>query len=245
MMRSFLFLIFLLLAGRVWAQDSVRHVVDSGHHEVDSGHHAFDSGHHAFDSIQHAQPILGIAPDSLSFYDRLDQRLKGRNLSYDNHDSSFNWMVGNWSIKAKGYARNGFRGKKEFEWQEPFVSFLRDQNYSIFVSTGDTVRMTSQGEQKLAAMPPQVILQYDVNGNVWVLQPGYYNRYDWGSLIANGWEGDHIVFNGAISVTGIKLVERETWTRRSDDEFLIVYEQQLSDGSWFTIEENTYTRIKK
>ena len=198
----------------------------------------------AQDSLGRATPILGVTPDSLSFYDRLDQALKGRKLNYDNRDSSFNWMVGNWTIKAKGYARNGFRGKTEFEWQEPFVSFVRDQNYSIFVSTGDTVRMTSQQEQKLMPMPPQVILQYDVYGGVWVLQPGYYNRYDWGSLIATGWDGYYIVFNGAISLTGIKLIERETWTRKSDDEFRIVYEEQLSDSSWFTIGESTYTRLK-
>ncbi|HWB92125.1 MAG TPA: hypothetical protein VG605_09740 [Puia sp.] len=198
----------------------------------------------AQDSLSHAQPIEGISPDSITFYDRLDQELKGRRLNYDNKDSSFNWMVGSWSIKAKGYARNGFRGKKEFEWQEPYVAFTSDQNYSIYVSTNDTIRQTGRRERKLVPMPPQVILQYDVYSNVWVLQSGYYNRYDWGSLVSSGWTGDQIVFEGAISLTGIRLVERETWTKQSDDAFRIVYEELMNDGTWFTIEENTYTRTR-
>src|SRR5882757_1718794 len=191
----------------------------------------------------HVQPIWCIPPDSLSFYDRLDRVLNGKRLNYENRDSSFNWMVGKWSIQSKGYARTGFKGKREFAWTEPVVSFLRDQNYTIYADTHDTIQLTDQTGQKSMFMPPQVILQYDVYGRVWALQPGYNNRYDWGAMISSGWEGDHMEFYGTISLSGILILERETWTKIGDNEFQILYEEKLSDGSWFKIEENRYIRI--
>ena len=192
----------------------------------------------------HAQPIWCIPPDSLPFYDRLDRVLNGKKGNDKNGDSSFNWMVGKWSIQAKGYARTGFRGKREFAWTEPVISFLRDQNHSIFADTHDTIQLSDQTGQRSMIMPPQVILQYDVYGRVWALQPGYNNRYDWGAMISSGWEGDHAEFYGTISLSGILFLEREIWTRISDSEFHILYEEKLSDGSWFKIEENRFLRTE-
>jgi hypothetical protein len=92
--------------------------------------------------------------DSISFYDRLDEVLKTSKLHPDNHDSSFNWMVGTWTIQAKGWAHRG---------------------------------------------------------------SGYNDRYDWGYMISEGWNGDRIEFNGAISVSGIRMIEREPRVRLSDE----------------------------
>ncbi|HEY2726842.1 MAG TPA: hypothetical protein VGI61_06690, partial [Parafilimonas sp.] len=92
--------------------------------------------------------------------------------------------------------------------------------------------------------PPQVILQYDVYGKVWVLQAGYNNRYDWGSQISNGWQGNKIVFYGTISLSGIKCNERQTWSKISMNQFHILYEEKLQNHTWFAVEENIYTKVR-
>jgi len=198
----------------------------------------------AQDTVKHANPIISMERDTGTFYDRLDKVMKSKIISRVNSDSSFNWMVGNWTIEAKGFAKIGFRGKKEFRWNEPIVEYLVDENHTVFIAFKDSTTFTTQSTRQKVVLPPQVMLQYDTYGKVWALQPGYSDRYDWGSLISNGWEGNKIIFKGTISLTGLKINERETWTRISADEFHILYEETLGDNSWFVIEENTFTRVR-
>src|SRR5882762_8659844 len=194
--------------------------------------------------VKHADPIISMERDSGTFYDRLDKVIKSKEINRVNSDSTFNWMVGTWAIEAKGFAKIGFRGKKEFRWNEPVVEYLLDENHTVYVASKDSIVLTTKSIRKKVVLPPQVILQYDNYGKVWVLQPGYNDRYDWGSLISNGWKGNKIIFKGAISLTGLKINERETWTKISEDEFHILYEENLLDNTWFVIEENTFNKIK-
>jgi len=135
-------------------------------------------------------------------------------------------MVGCWTIEAKGFAKAGFRGKKEFSWKEPVAEYLKAEDHSIFIATKDSTTLTTISGKQKTLLPPQVILQYDDYGKVWVLQPGYHDRYDWGSLISKGWKGNKIIFEGTISISGLKITERETWTKISDHEFHILYEEK-------------------
>jgi len=198
----------------------------------------------AQDTVKQATPIIQTERDSASFYDRLDNLQKSGKTGSAYTDSTFNWMIGNWAIEAEGFAKNGFRGKKEFKWNEPLAEYVADDNHTIFVVFKDSTTLTTKSTKQRVVVPPQVILQYDNYGKVWVLQPGYHDRYDWGSLIANSWEGNKIIFRGTISLNGLKINERETWTRISANEFHILYEENLLNNSWFVIEENTFTRIK-
>jgi hypothetical protein len=161
-----------------------------------------------------------------------------------NTDSSFDWMVGNWTIEAKGFAKTGFKGQTEFRWKEPVVEYLTDETHAVFIAFKDSTTLTTKSGRQRAVLPAQVMLQYDIYGKVWVLLPGYHDRYDWGSLISDGWEGNKIVFKGTISISGLKINERETWTKISEDEFHILYEEKLIDNKWFSIEENIFTRVR-
>jgi hypothetical protein len=49
---------------------------------------------------------------------------------------------------------------------------------------------------------------------------------------------------GTISLAGLKVNERQTWIKISEDEFHILYEEQLRDKSWFISEENIYQNKK-
>jgi len=198
----------------------------------------------AQEPIKHTSPILSMERDSVTFYDRLDTLLKSSKINRVNKDSTFNWMPGSWTIEAKGYAKIGFRGKKEFRWNEPNAEYLVDENHAVFIVFKDSTTLRSRSGDQKVVRPPQVILQYDNYSKVWVLQPGYSGLYDWGSLVSNGWEGNKIIFTGTISLSGLKINERETWTKISDNDFHILYEENLSDNSWFVIEENFFTKVK-
>jgi hypothetical protein len=62
-------------------------------------------------------------------------------------------------------------------------------------------------------------------------------------LRSPGWVGNQIVFTGPMSMIGIDCEWRMTWTKKSDDEFTFVNEEQLTDGSWAYIDEWRYWRM--
>ncbi|UFH53302.1 hypothetical protein [Spirosoma sp. KNUC1025] len=66
-------------------------------------------------------PIISVEPNPvLPFYDRLDKVSRSRELiATSEFTSSFDWLVGVWTVNATGYAKNGFKQKKIFSWQEP------------------------------------------------------------------------------------------------------------------------------
>ena len=182
-------------------------------------------------------PIISPGRPTLPLYDRLD---KLTTPAYKT-DSLFNWLVGTWSVNAKGYAKKGFRGKKTFEWNEPIREIFFDSNYIFYTSFKDSLItiFSTKGKEKIAAIP-EVLLQFDKRSNVLVLKGGY----DWGSEIANSWTNTTMVFLGTISLEGLKITERQTWTKLSNDEFSISYEEQLKNGTWFVSETNVCKRLQ-
>ena len=182
-------------------------------------------------------PIISPGRPTLPLYDRLDKLTTPAHKT----DSLFNWLVGTWSVNAKGYAKKGFRGKKTFEWAEPVREIFFDSNYIFYTSFKDSLItiFTTKGKEKVAAIP-EVLLQFDKRSNVLVLKGGY----DWGSEIANSWTNTTMVFLGTISLEGFKITERQTWTKLSNDEFRISYEEQLKNGAWFVSETNVYKRLQ-
>ena len=181
-------------------------------------------------------PIISPGRPTMPFYDRLNKQV----TQAQKLDSLFNWLVGTWSVNAKGYSKNGFKGKKTFEWTEPTREIFFDSYYTFYTAFRDSLlsSFTKKGKQTIPAIP-QLLLQFDRNSNVWVLKDGY----DWGSEIASSWTNTKIVFLGTISLAGIKITERQTWTKISNAEFRIAYEEQLLDGKWFLSETNVYKRL--
>lgn len=189
-----------------------------------------------------SQPILSAEPNPvLPFYDRLEKRLKNKSHPVAAADTSFDWLAGVWTVFSTGYAKTGFKGQKVFSWWEPPREIFYDENRHFYQTFQDSslVITTKNGKQRVP-FPPQLILQYDKASNLWVFKGGY----DWGSEVAVAWTGHQIVFRGTISLAGLKLNERQTWTKVSPDEFYITYEEQLYNGSWFLLERNVYRRQK-
>ena len=51
-------------------------------------------------------------------------------------------------------------------------------------------------------------------------------------LQSNGWHGDTIVFTGPLTMLGVDCELRQTITRKGPDEFHILNEEKLPDGTW-------------
>ena len=64
----------------------------------------------------------------------------------------------------------------------------------------------------------------------------------YGLLRSSGWSGGQIVFAGLKTMIGLERQWRMTWTRRSDDEFAFVNEEQRADGTWVYVDEWRYRR---
>ena len=183
-----------------------------------------------------AEPILSPWRSTLPFYDRLSKQAAPTHKI----DSLFNWLVGTWSVKGKGYSKNGFKGKKIIEWTELNRDIYFDSDYTFYTSFSDSLvsAFKLKGKETISAIP-RIFLQFDRRSNVWVLKGGY----DWGSEIASNWTNTKVTFIGTISLEGLKITERQTWTKISNDEFSITYEEQLNDGKWFLSETNDYKRL--
>ena len=77
-------------------------------------------------------------------------------------------------------------------------------------------------------------LTFDPFSGQWIymLLDGAY-----GILRSPGWHGDKLVFEGEMKMIGAKCALRQTWKKRSHDEFMFVNEEKLSDGSWGYVDE--------
>lgn len=72
---------------------------------------------------------------------------------------------------------------------------------------------------------------------MYVLAEGAY-----GILRSSGWEGHQIVFTGEMTMIGVTCYWRQTCTKASDDEFRLVNEERLADGSWSFVDEWEFQR---
>jgi hypothetical protein len=74
---------------------------------------------------------------------------------------------------------------------------------------------------------------------MYVLTEGAY-----GILRSPGWQDQSLVFTGHMTMIGVDCEWRLTLTKRSDDEYHFLNEEQLPDGRWARIDEWLFTRKK-
>src|SRR5215475_7344567 len=67
---------------------------------------------------------------------------------------------------------------------------------------------------------------------IYVLLEGAY-----GILRSSGWKGDEFVLEGEMTMIGVNCVLRQTWKKKSNDEFSFVNEERLADGTWGYVDE--------
>jgi hypothetical protein len=77
-------------------------------------------------------------------------------------------------------------------------------------------------------------ITYDPFSKQWMylLAEGAY-----GFLRSSGWNGNELVFEGEMTMIGVNCVLRQTWTKKSNEEFSFVNEEKLPDGTWGYVDE--------
>jgi len=61
-------------------------------------------------------------------------------------------------------------------------------------------------------------------------------------LRSQGWEGNHLIFTGHMTMIGVDCEWRLTLTKRGNDEYHFLNEEQLPNGQWALIDECLFTR---
>ena len=129
----------------------------------------------------------------------------------------FRWLVGDWAFE------NHVRAT-------PSTPAYADTYYYTYELADDGTRYTVSGHGATA----RPYLTFDPFSNRWMMT---FTEGLFGVLQSNGWKGDGIVFSGPLTMLGVDCELRQTITKKSPDEFHILNEEKLRDGSWTQTDE--------
>ena len=134
----------------------------------------------------------------------------------------FRWLTGDWTFENPVPATR-------------ISPAYCDVGSATFAPSADGLSMCMVGRD--GSQTP--LLTFDPWSRRWIyiLTIGSY-----GILRSPGWEGNRIVFTGAMTMVGIDCEWRMTWTRDGEDAFGFVNDERLADGSWAYIDEWRYQR---
>jgi len=74
---------------------------------------------------------------------------------------------------------------------------------------------------------------------IYLLAEGAY-----GILRSPGWDGNRLVWTGEMTMIGVNCVLRQSWEKKSDDQFSFINEERLEDGTWGYVDEWEIRRAK-
>jgi hypothetical protein len=129
----------------------------------------------------------------------------------------FKWLIGDWAFE------NHVRAT-------PTTPAYIDTYYYTYELTDDGSRYTVSGHGAKA----RPYLTFDPFSSRWMMT---FTEGLFGVLQSNGWNADSIVFTGLLTMLGIDCELRQTLTRKSPDEFHILNEEKLPDGTWRETDE--------
>ena len=129
----------------------------------------------------------------------------------------FKWMIGDWAFE------NHVRAT-------PTTPAYTDTYYYTYELADTGSRYTVSGHGAKA----RPYLTFDPFSNRWMMT---FTEGLFGVLQSDGWKGDAIVFTGPLTMLGIDCELRQTITRKGPDEFHILNEEKLADGSWRETDE--------
>jgi hypothetical protein len=129
----------------------------------------------------------------------------------------FKWMIGDWAFE------NHVRAT-------PTTPAYTDTYAYTYALADNGTRYTVSGHGAKA----RPYLTFDPFSNRWMMT---FTEGLFGVLQSNGWESETIVFSGPLTMLGIDCELRQTITKKSPDEFHILNEEKLADGSWREADE--------
>lgn len=135
----------------------------------------------------------------------------------------FKWLVGEWAAENRVPAT-------------PTTPAYTDTYIYTYQLCEDDTRLSITGP----GGKPRPYLTFDPFSSRWIMT---FTEAVYGVLQSEGWNGDSIVFKGALTMLGVDCELRQTITRKNGDEFHTLNEEKLSDGRWHMTDE-FYSRRK-
>lgn len=140
--------------------------------------------------------------------------------------SRFAWMAGTWQVEARAVAGSGNAAR------EYGSSIVRPIVGGAWIEIADHYPDGSQDIGYLtynSATRRWVSVALDSMGNA-------------NATFASGWDGDRIAFEGDVAILGLFAHLRQTLTKLSDSEYIVVNEE-LVGGEWRTLDEYHYRKM--
>ena len=124
----------------------------------------------------------------------------------------FKWLIGDWAFE------NHVRAT-------PTTPAYTDTYFYTYALAESGSHFTVSGHGAKA----RPYLTFDPFSDRWMMT---FTEGLFGVLQSNGWQGDTIVFTGPLTMLGVDCELRQTITRKGPDEFHILNEEKLPDGTW-------------
>ena len=129
----------------------------------------------------------------------------------------FKWLIGEWAFE------NHVRAT-------PATPSYVDTYFYTYDLADDRTRYTVSGHGAKA----RPYLTFDPFSKRWMMT---FTEGLFGVLQSDGWRGETIVFTGPLTMLGVDCETRQTITKKSSDEFHILNEEKLPDGTWHETDE--------
>src|SRR3954452_1431925 len=129
----------------------------------------------------------------------------------------FKWLIGEWAFENRVRAT-------------PTTPAYTDTYFYSYELADNASRYTVSGHGAKA----RPYLTFDPLSNRWMMT---FTEGLFGVLQSDGWAGNSIVFTGPLTMLGIDCELRQTITRRGENDFHILNEEKLPDGSWRETDE--------
>ena len=142
--------------------------------------------------------------------------------------ASFDWILGKWTCTTVAMPVGDLKPRKP------------DVDTEILVT--DAKGLHIFGADDATAEDPFGTLFYDPVLHRFGLSIGGPGTY--GTLLAPGWQGDRIVFEGDLTVVSVEGPWRQTITKIDNDHHVVDNEQKLSSGAWFHLDHVDCVRVK-
>lgn len=136
------------------------------------------------------------------------------------------WLVGRWAIQSRVFAQG-----------EAFADGGESSVEEILGGTWLQIRDSYDGQSQDLGF-----LSFNPVTKEWVAL-GIDRTGNAVTATGRGWEGNRLMLVANAEIVGERVVLRQTMEKVSDDQYRVLNEEKLSDGSWARIDEYVYTRI--
>jgi hypothetical protein len=140
------------------------------------------------------------------------------------------WLVGRWNVTSRVFATQSTPERLDHG-----QSIVEEIVGGVWLQSHDSYHGKSDGHS---------FLTYNSVSRQWISVT--IDRYGHAVTVrTDRWNGNRLIFVAPdVTILGERATLRQTMEKRSDQEYRILNEEQLSSGRWFAVDEYVYTKRK-